>query len=290
MSETIELSLTRLMNWLAERRGGVADGLRQDDEAHPIEPGEAEAGGRLPLAPGDRLDAATNDLGDIGALEHGQHNDAREERFDELAIAEEELEPVALVDRQVARIITDPEQRHDLRAQEEIEDEDEDQRWHVANDLDIGATDQAREEAARDAAERNQEADDGCRDRRVESEPEGHHQALAQKMRDDRPGLGVGAEEQAGHDRPVPVVDERRVGAPGEPAEECHEAGQDHQIQPAIAQLAVVTRPHEGACPSSASDRGDMSRRGPMPLALMLRSDVPDQLGSSSAHSCDLNQ
>ena len=53
---------------------------------------------------------------------------------------------------------------HDLVAQKKVENEDEDQRRHVANQLDIGAAYQPEKNASADPAETHGTAEDACQD------------------------------------------------------------------------------------------------------------------------------
>ncbi|MEZ5862344.1 MAG: hypothetical protein R3D28_25810 [Geminicoccaceae bacterium] len=244
ISETIELSLTRLMNWLAKGEGRGPDRLGKDDVAHPVEARQAEARRGLPLAPRDRLDAASDDLGDIGALEHGEADDGGDEGVDPPPVAEQQLEPPALAYRQVAGIVADADERHDLRADEEVEDEDEDQRRDVAHHLDIAPPHQPEEETAGDPAEADQQADQRRADTGIEGEPERGEEAFGQEVRHEPARLGVGPHEQARHDAPVPVVDERRVGEPDDPANQPGQDHQHHDVDQPEAQRPLVTRPH----------------------------------------------
>lgn len=56
------------------------------------------------------------------------------------------------------------EYRYNLVAQKKVENEDEDQRRHVANQLDIRAAYQPEEDASADPAEAHHTAEDACQD------------------------------------------------------------------------------------------------------------------------------
>src|SRR5262249_54998941 len=73
-----------------ERRQDAPEGLRQDDEAQKLPGREAETASCLPLALLDRLDAGAHDLGDVGALEEGQAQEAGDEVDEELGVAAEQ--------------------------------------------------------------------------------------------------------------------------------------------------------------------------------------------------------
>ena len=103
-----------------------------------IETRQPHARAGLPLPTRDRLDAGAHDLGDVGALEHRQTEQAGDEVGEQDAVRRTARRCTGVRPRRgVAGELVHAQQRHQLAAEEEVEDEDEYQRRHVAHELDI---------------------------------------------------------------------------------------------------------------------------------------------------------
>ena len=95
---------------------------------------------------------------------------------------------------------------HDLVAQKKIENENENQRWHVADQLDIGAAYQPEKDASADPAEAHRTAEDACQDGTPKTQTNSVEHPNHKQIGDPSAAFLVITPEILRNDRPIPLV------------------------------------------------------------------------------------
>ena len=151
--------------------------LGEDDLGQGDSAGQAEGGGGVELPFRDCLEAAADDLGDVGAVVHGEGDDERAER----------REPNAQV------------------REPEIDEEELDQARRVPDHLDVGDGEPPDGRRRRHPRERGQEADDRPAEARAQGDEEGEGEPAgedAEVVEDDGHELSGCAASRAAPRRP----------------------------------------------------------------------------------------
>ena len=201
--------------------------------AQALAAGEPEGVGRVPLRAVDGLDAAAQDLGHIGALEHGQ-GDHRGEKGGQLAPGGKQR-PHQVLPEGIGR--GHPgirgEQRDELVGEEEVKEEDDHQGRQVAHQLHVAARHQPPVEAAAGAGQGHGEPQDERQQTAPHAQPQGGQQPLDQVVGHPPPLVRVVAEQELGHGRPVPGIVEMDDDAVARVPGRAHEQGEQRRVEPA---------------------------------------------------------
>ena len=190
----------------AERRQDPAQGLRQNHIGEHPPMREADRARRLPLPLLDRLDAGTDDFGHVSGLEDGKANDSREEVGEQVRRPEKDESDGVGEDRRVGTKPIDADGREELARDEEVEDEDEDDRRDVADELDVSPAQELQRQVGAGARQSHDDADQRRQNGPPQSEAQRHGGALKQQVRHPALGRGVVADDEVERLAPIPAV------------------------------------------------------------------------------------